>query len=324
MRPLSHIFAALIMFFHASPVMAACVALSLANVPSVITFQGGSGGYAVFDPTEYMQTVNFRVQGTVSAPSCDYFITLSAGQSGNFSQRKLMHDVHTLNYNAYINASKGSILKALPTATQGETITGSLAVLGGLNQTANHSFAWTIDPLQIVPASATPYSDPSLTLSLYSGLILGINTLEDSRTVTFQAHAESSVDVSLVESGAPFDINNTVQVIDFGTLVSGEQRGFDVVVRSNNGYRVTMQSENRQRMIHERAPTIPDTINYTVTLDGAEIDLASGIAAEAIRGTGTTPATGNRFPIEFTIGNLTGSEAGGTYSDVITVEVTAN
>lgn len=318
-----HAFIILALFLP-SPVKAACVALSLANVPSIVTFQGGSGQYAVFDPAEYMQTVNFRVQGTVSAPSCDYFITLSAGQSGIFSQRKLMQGVHALNYNAYINASRSNILKAPPTATQSETITGSFGILAGINQTADHSFTWTVDPLQIVPASATPYTDPSLTLSLYSGLILGINTLEDSRTITFQTRAENSVDVSLVESGAPFDISNTVQVIDFGTLVSGEQRGFDVVICSNNGYRVTMQSENRQRMIHERAPAISDTINYTITLNGAEIDLASGIAAEATSGTGTTPATGNRFPIEFTIGNLTGSEAGGTYSDVITVEVTAN
>ncbi|MDE3038626.1 MAG: hypothetical protein KGJ21_09290, partial [Pseudomonadota bacterium] len=107
-------------------------------------------------------------------------------------------------------------------------------------------------------------------------------------------------------------------------LESGEQRGFDVVVRSNNGYRVTMQSENNQRMIHERAPAIADTIDYTITLNGAEIDLTSGAPTDAALSTGTTTATGVRLPIEFTIGNMTGAETGGIYSDVINVEVTAN
>jgi spore coat protein U-like protein len=235
--------------------------------------------------------------------------------------------VHTLNYNVYTNAGKSNILKDA-SGTQSETITGSFPLPTGVNlvQSNDHSFVWTVGPLQAVPASATPYSDPALTLRLYSGLLTGITppTLEDTKTITFQAHADSSVDLSLVESGAPFNISDTVQVIDFNTLESGEQRGFDVVVRSNNGYRVTLQSENRQRMIHERAPAIGDTVDYTVTLDGAEIDLTSGAAVDAGSGTGVTTAGGIHLPIEFTIGNLTGAETGGTYSDVIMVEVTAN
>lgn len=85
-----------------------------------------------------------------------------------------------------------------------------------------------------------------------------------------------------------------------------------------------MQSENRQRMVHERSPSIPDFVDYNVIFDGGAIDLASGVAVDVASGTGTTPATGMHLPIEFNIGNLTGSENAGTYSDVIIVEVTAN
>jgi hypothetical protein len=45
---------------------------------------------------------------------------------------------------------------------------------------------------------------------------------------------------------------------------------------------------------------------------------------QVIAGTGTMPATGTSFPIEFTVGTLSGNEAAGAYSDVIYVEVTAN
>jgi hypothetical protein len=312
----------LLLLLFPGSVMAACLSGSLLNVPATVTFQGGSGQYAVFDSAEYLQTVNFRVQGSPLISACNYFVTLSAGQSGNFSQRELRRSTFTLNYNAYTNASKSNILKALPTATSSETISGSFPALGGSNQTADHSFVWTIDPLQIVPASTTSYSDTNLTINLYSGTILN-NTLLDTETITFQSRAESSVDLSLVDSSASFDINDTLQTVDFGTLETGKQRSFDIIVRSNDGYHVTMRSENLQQMIHEDAPGITSTINYTVKLASSAIDLTTGSAVEIATSTGTTPVSGTRFPIDFTISPLSGMEAGGNYSDVIVVEVTA-
>ena len=306
--------------------MAVCVASpSLENVPSVVTFQGGSAGYAVYDPSEYLQTVNFRVTIPPIGVLCDYYVTLSAGQSGNFNQRKLMQDMQLLNYNVYTSPDKSGILKESPSGPN-EAIVGAFPVLLFSSQTNDHSFYWTVDPLQVVSASASGYyEDQTLTLSLYTGLLLGLfPTLEDTKTITFRARAESSVDLSLVESGAPFDIGDTIQVIDFGNLETGEQRGFDVVVRSNDGYRVTMQSENGQRLVHERSPAVPDAIDYSVIFDGAQVDLASGVAVDVASGTGVTPATGTAIPIEFSIGNVSGHESAGTYSDIIIVEVTAN
>lgn len=301
-----------------------CVTLVFGNVPSLVTFEGGSGGYAVYDPQEYLQTVSFDVRGEATGATCEYFVTLSAGQSGDFNQRKLSEMTNRLNYNAYTDSGKSGILKALPTATQNEIITGSFPVAVALAQTNTHKFFWAINPQQVVPASGTPYADGNLTLSLYSGLLSLSPTLVATKTLTFQARVDSSVDVALVESGKPFDIGETTQLIDFGTLESGEQRGFDVVVRSNNGYAVTMQSQNRQFLVHARAPVIGDSIAYSVIFNGGGVDLSTGAPVQIITGAGTTPATGTAFPIEFTIGTLSGSEAAGTYSDVINVEVTAN
>ena len=61
-----------------------------------------------------------------------------------------------------------------------------------------------------------------------------------------------------------------------------------------------------------------------VVLNGGAVDLSTGAPVQVLSGTGTTPATGISFPIEFTVGNLSGAEAAGTYSDVINVTVTAN
>lgn len=303
---------------------ALCVNLAFGTVPSVVTFEGGSGNYAVYDAQEYLQTVHFQVTSQATGATCEYFVTLSAGQSGNFNQRKLSEMIYMLNYNAYTVANKSNIFAALPSAAQSQTISGSFPVVVALTQTNNHEFFWTIKPLQVVPASGLPYADNNLTLSLYSGLVLMSPTLVATKTVSFQTRVDSSVDVSLVESGAPFDISETTQLVDFGTLESGEQRGFDVVVRSNNGYAVTMQSQNRQLLVNSRGAAAGGSVAYNVIFNGGGVDLSTGAAVQVITGTGTTPATGTAFPIEFTIGTLSGNEAAGTYADVIDVEVTAN
>lgn len=303
---------------------ALCVNLAFGDVPSLVTFEGGSGGYAVYDPQEYLQTVSIQVRGEATGATCEYFVTLSAGQSGNFSQRKLSVMTNTLNYNAYTGSGKNNIFKALPAATQSEVIAGNFPVAVALTQTNTHEFFWTINPQQVVSASGTPYADGNLTLSLYSGLLFLNPTLEATKTITFQTRVDSSVDVSLVESGRPFDIGETTQLVDFGTLESGEQRGFDVVVRSNNGYAVTMQSQNRQLLVHQQAPMIAGSVAYSVIFNGGGVDLSTGAPVQIITGTGTTPVTGTAFPIEFTVGTLSGNEPAGTYSDVINVEATAN
>lgn len=302
---------------------ALCLNLKFASVPSVVTFAGASGGYNVYDPARYLQTVNFQVQAEATGITCQYFVALSTGQSGDFNRRRLVQSGNVLNYNAYTDAGK-TVLKAPPTAAQNELIAGSFPVAIALTQTNSHSFFWTIDPQQVVPAQGTHYTDPALSLELHTETLLGGTARVASAPITFRALVESSVDLSLVASGAPFNINDTTQLVDFSVLSSGEQRGFDIVVRSNNGYSVTMQSVNRQAMLHERTPVVPDAVPYQVVLNGGAVDLSTGAPVQVLSGTGTTPAAGISFPIEFTVGNLAGTEAAGTYTDVINVTVTAN
>src|SRR5271170_5427241 len=107
---------------------AACISLSFGTVPSLTTFEGGEGGYGVYDPQEYLQTVSFQVREDANGAVCEYFVTLSAGQSGNFNQRKMSEMTNLLNYNVYTDSGKSSIFKALPTATQSEVISGSFPI----------------------------------------------------------------------------------------------------------------------------------------------------------------------------------------------------
>ena len=301
---------------------ALCIGLGFSGVPSVVTFASGSGGYNVYDAGRHLLATSFQVQARAVGTTCEYFIALSTGQSGNFNQRKLSQAGNVLNYNVYTNATN-TILKAPPTAAQSELISGSFSVAPSQIQTNSHSFYWTIDPQQIVPAQQAYYTDANLTLGLYQ-MLFNRPQLVASAAVTFRALVESSIDLSLVNAGGPFNVNGTTHLIDFGQLSSGEQRGFDLVIRTNNGYAVSMQSLNRQVMAHAQAPAIKDTVPYHVVLGGGGIDLSTGAPFQVISGAGTTPAAGVSFPIEVTVGVLSGTEAAGTYTDVITVTVTAN
>ena len=306
-----------------SEAAALCLNLKFVGVPSIVTFAGASGGYNVYDAARYLQTVTFQVQAEATGVTCQYFVALSTGQSGDFNHRKLIQSKNVLTYNAFTDAGK-TVLKAPPSAAQNEVISGSFPVAIALTQTKSHSFFGAIDPQQIVPVQGLPYVDTNLSLDLFSGTLLTSPTRVASAPITFRTLVASSIDLSLVRSGAPFNINDTAQLIDFGVLSSGEQRSFDLIVRSNNGFAVTMQSENRQVMVHEKAPAVTTTVAYEVTLNGGDVDLSSSGPVQVLSSAGTTPATGIAFPIELTIGTLSGAEAAGTYTDVINVTVTAN
>ena len=47
--------------------------------------------------------------------TCQYFVALSTGQSGDFNRRKLIQSKNVLTYNAFTDAGK-TVLKAPPSA----------------------------------------------------------------------------------------------------------------------------------------------------------------------------------------------------------------
>lgn len=305
---------------------ALCVGLGVGfkNVPSTVTYSSGGGGYAVYAGSDVMQTVTFQVEVLAAALGCNYYVVMSAGASNNVNQRQMTRSAGggTLNYNAYTTAGKASVLKD-ESAGAGERINGSFGIVA-VGATNTHSFYWSVDPLQVVAAGAGYFQD-SVTLSLYQEKVLSNNyVLADSKTITFRAIADSSIDLSLVDSGGTFSASDTTQTVDFDTLTSGETLNYDTLVRSNDGYSITMQSANGQVMKHQSASAVSSAVPYAVSFGGAGADLSSGGAVTVRTHSGTTPATGDRLGTSFTVGTLTGAEAPGHYSDVITVTVSAH
>jgi len=324
MKNLSHLATILIILcFPVKASYALCVGAAFSGLPSVSTFQSPSGQYDVFDTAEHLQTVNFQVTSIANALGCNYYVTLSAGLSGNMNQRELARGAgERLDYNVYTTAGKTNILKD-NSAGASNHIVGSFPALASVLQTANHSLHWTIEPEQIFVTSATQFADNNLTIRLYAEVLLGIYAVADTKTISFRAKAESSVDLSLVNTGGSFSSSDTNQTVDFGTLTSGEQLAFDTIIRSNAAnYSVSMQSQNSQSMVH--TGSMGATIPYLINFNGSNINLSSGNSVQVTSSSAITGSGGARFPTSFTIGTLTGAETAGTYQDIITVTISAN
>lgn len=311
-----------LILFGAARAEAGCLTLTIKNLTLTQSYVGGSGAYNPFTATTYNQTVSFDVSGGAVTVACTYFLALGAGASGSTSQRTLVLGAKTLNYNAYIDSSNSNILKDLTTATASQVITGTFAA-GTSGATNHHSFSWTITPQLVRNATTSVYSDTAA-LTLYTGILNTIWLQVDTKSITFQSAVDSDVDLALVDSGTAFNVTDTLQTVDFGNLVSGATAGFDLVIRSNDGYKVTLQSANKQNMVIQNA-AYTDKVAYSMTVGGTSVNLSSGAAVSPVAAAAATTAqTGVVLPVVVTLGTLTGQETAGTYQDVVTVTVSAD
>lgn len=303
------------------PAWALCVGTALSAVPATATFSGSGGEFNTYDATEYMQNVSFNVTSTASIGGCKYFIVATVGSSGNANQRRLVRGSDTLNYNVYTNSSK-NILNDTGNYNGGHVISGTFPQTNIL-QTNAATLYWTIAPQPTTPASysASRFQD-NVTLQLWAELALGIYTLNSSATITFQAKAESIVELSLVDAGNGFNSGDTTQTVDFSDLTSGEFLSYDTMIRSNAGYMVKFQSANNQLLKHLVKPS--HTVPYSMLFGASSVDLSSGSEVVAATSSGVTPAAGSRFATKFTVGTMTGAEAAGNYRDIITVTLSSN
>jgi len=306
----------------AQPAHAICVATSLSGVPATATYAGASNEYNVYDATERMQTIDFDVITQTSLGGCRYFIAVTAGSSNNINQRSMVRGPDVLNYNIYTTAGKAAVVTAPGSFNGAGSPSGAFAFLGGL-QTQHLSLYWTIDPLQAVSYSTTRFAD-LVTIGVYAELAVGIYTLSDFKTITFQARAESSVDLSLVDAAGAFNAGDTAQTINFGDMTTGAVQQFDTMIRSNQGYSITFQSAHGSVLQHLDYPAVIASVPYTLTFGGVTKNLSAGTPTTMAVSTATTPPTGDRYDTRLTLGALDGTEPAGNYQDIITVVLTSN
>lgn len=262
------------------------------------------------DPSPAL-TLRVSRQGT---QGCDFFIVISYGASSSFS-RNLYQGAWTVPMNFFRDAGHTQIIKNFTDATSAtDVIFGSFP--NGRNPTSQI--------LTYYPALGTlaynrfgPYSD-TFQFRLYQGNI-GSATQRNARNKTFTYNMAKKIDVSLVSSGAPFDVNDASETINFGNLLTGATKSFDLIVKYNAGYRVTLSSANQGKLKHV---SLPDMVNYALTMNSSPVNLvgSNSTPVQVATGTGVSPPNGLILSSTFTIGTV-GTVRAGSYTDVITVSV---
>jgi hypothetical protein len=159
----------------------------------------------------------------------------------------------------------------------------------------------------------------SYVVTLYKGNPFGSYSFVSSNVILFQYQGAKRVDISIVPTGGNFDVSDTTELLNFGTLTTGATKSCDAVMKYNAGYILRASSANNGRLKHQ---TENEFIDYTATFDGVTFSLSNsaGNPVQVDRVLGQSPASGTRIPISVTIGNVA-NKRGGQYNDTITLTV---
>ena len=271
-----------------------------------------------YNPTTGL-IANQRLVVQHRGPASDFFVTISAGQSGTFANRELRDGSgNTLTYQLYKTTALQDVVKDLSASpTQAEVLTATAPEYTGfLTEALDVPYVIHIPPGQTL--SAGTYTD-SLTLTLYSGSF-GSGVQEDTGTLSVDGPVNATVTIVLVAPGDPWPTyafqETADQTMDFGELTAGESLGYDLLVESNASFSIALSSANAGAMAHTD-PAETTVVPYSLTFDSGLVDLSTGGDVTV----GSSP--GFRYPIVVTIEDY-GAASQGSYEDVVTITVTAN
>lgn len=243
---------------------------------------------------------------------CSYFVVIDYGTASSYSNRVLTNGSWTYPVQIYKDSGHTLIVKNLADSSSASDILDGVF----LDSAGATSETLTYHP-SINPSLYSRFGTytQNYSVSLYEGT-LASHKLSRTRVMTLIYTQPKKIDLSLVDTSSPFNLSDTNQTLNFGTLSSGSTRGCDLVVGYNAGYLLQMSSANNGNLKHTALPT---KIGYTLTINGSAVNLSSGTATVSSN-TGISPAGGLRLPISATIGSVTGKNPG-NYSDTITVSV---
>lgn len=250
--------------------------------------------------------------------SCSYFLTFTAGGSANYLNRLLYNSTYTIPYQLYKAFPYVNILKDFPAATSSnDVLSGAYTGGGSSSQTLTYSAVLGGTSY----ARFGSYSD-TVTVKLYEGTIGGDEyTLRSSHNVTYNYTMAKLIDLSLVNTGAPFNASDVSQTMNFGTLTVGQVQSFDIVLQYNAGYSLKFSSGNNGQMKNTAGNYY---VSYSMTVGGTPISLAgsSGNPVVVSSAAGVSTTGGLRIPVSATITSL-GAQAAGTHNDTIAITVTS-
>ena len=260
---------------------------------------------------------NLVVKADTRSAGCNFFVTFDYGSSANYSSRSLKYGLSTWPFQAYKDTGHTLVLKNFPQVNDNsDVLAGSLPDKEGNDTQRAVPFYVNVDMSSPWKSNGT-YSE-WITATLYKGTISSYQFVQ-SVVLAFYFNAPKRTDISVVPTGGSFNLADTVETLDFGTLKTGTARSCDIIVKYNAGYVLYASSQNNGRLKHETANSY---IPYTINIGGSSINLGSSSSnpVQVRREFGSSPSSGKILPAIITIGNYA-QEQSGVFNDVITLTV---
>lgn len=269
-----------------------------------------------FNWTQNNQTI--AVNGTVRKNSTSWEcitieIGFSTGQSGSYN-REMQNNGDQLAYNIYRDNNTSTPLRTLNDAQNNQQ---KVIVHMGINEKSKvFSF---IAKLPYPNNSRTFFTKGQYrdTITATADAVLSTGTPLRNRNFQFRVNVPPQIDISMVNRGGGFDINDTSQTLNFGLLQENETLGFDMIVRSNAGYSISLSSTNNGQLKHVSQNYF---VPYGLKVNGVTKDLSSSSSTpvEVANAPGLTPPSGVVQQVDVQIGSVD-NKLHGQYSDFIVV-----
>lgn len=273
--------------------------------------------------TESPQTITASRPNGTSANNCAYaYFFFSKGNANSYNRKAYNSFGENLNYNLYQGTSQFGILKdAYDFQNANEYLRTYLQRPNENFQSQFYFYLPAISNSTMVRGGT--YTD-QVSVNVYrSGMNSNWAYYEFTRMLPVTIYVPKTVNISLVDSGSPIDLNSTFKNLDFGNLETNESKSFDLMVASNAGFRISLSSLNNGKLKNNTNANY--VINYSLKLNGNTINLSNSASIPVLvaTGSGVTGNNGVRLPFNVRIGSVD-EEQWGDYQDYITITAATN
>jgi len=275
----------------------------------------------VLESTQVLQQGISLVRGKNSPFGiCGYFrFYFGKGSAQTYQRRAVGSNNYTVNYNLHQNVNANGVLKEQPDAlTSAEWVE-----LDAPDRLVTYSAPFFISIPSLTTQNYPPRGTYTDNLQVVIWTINQPGFVFDRITnLAVTIVVPSRLDISLVDEGAPFDVNSTSRIFNFGNLAQNQQRSGDLRVLSNTPYQLRISSQNggllRQGQNH--------SVAYSLSINNSPINLSSSTNSPVnfASGTGTSGNSGDRFNVVVRITENTSSKIAGLYEDTISITAIAN
>lgn len=245
-----------------------------------------------------------------SGPVCVVFTELSRSPALNLPQQSVNYGLFSANGSLQLSVN-GS-----PASAQ-QTLQGVFANNSPSDARLSLDFL-----VEVFPTSLPPPGMNTITLraDLYASSYPPSGGIVDSVIFIVSIQVGSYYDVSVVPSGTAFSLSSTTTNLAFGSLQPNESEGADILVRSNIFYNLSLSSANGGAFLNASDGS---KLPYSLTANGFPVSLSPEVPALIATGTPTGYGTPTRCALIVTVLPYTKLPTEGTYSDTITVNLSA-